>query len=237
MTLAERPLTSLQGVILTTGPFVFLWSTLRGYVSRNGPFSLARSLTRLNSLAYAAFSLALGFFILDDVFHFDMYRDSQFRFLSPQTEDLAYVYHMSKFYEYIDVFNLVAAGTVIGPHMAFHHLTTPFYTYFRVLNASEWQVFAGLNCFHHFWMYAYFGGVTAFRPILPITGWLQLIAGIAVDVRYLATYGSEAPESTNRAIGVLLLARYAMLFYEELTAGKSPATSSKAEEEKKDKEE
>ncbi|EXJ61871.1 hypothetical protein A1O7_02301 [Cladophialophora yegresii CBS 114405] len=209
MALEDRPLTSLQGVILTTGPFVFLWSMLRGYVSRNGPFSFARPFTRLNNQLYALFSLALAYFILNDVFHFS-------ELDGIDSSDLAYICHLSKFYEYIDVFNLVAAGTEIGPHMAFHHITTPFLTYFRVLNASDWHLFAFLNCFHHFWMYSYFGGVSSFRSILPLTGWMQIGAGIALDVYYCATQGREAPEAKNRAISIMLLARYAMLFYEEL---------------------
>ncbi|OQV05936.1 hypothetical protein CLAIMM_10588 [Cladophialophora immunda] len=205
----DRPLTSLQSVILTTGPFVFLWSTLKGYVARNGPFAVARPITRLNSQVYALFSLGLAYLILNDVFHF---HDLE----QVQSADLAYVYHLSKFYEYIDVFNLVAAGTAINPHMAFHHITTPFLTYFRVLNATDWQLFAFLNCLHHFWMYAYFGGVSSFRPILRVTGWVQLIAGIGLDVYYFATHGQGAPEARNRAIGLMILTRYAMLYYEEI---------------------
>ena len=226
MAFEDLPLTSLQGVILVTGPFVFLWSTFRGYISRNGPFSFARPFTRFNNQLYGPFSLVLAYFILNDVFHFQ-------KFERATTANLAYVYHLSKFYEYIDVFNLLASGTEIGPHMAFHHITTPFLTYFRVLNASDWQLFAFLNCFHHFWMYSYFGGFSSFRPILPFTGWLQLGAGIALDVYYCATQGREAPETTNRAISIMLLTRYAMLFYEELT-GSSVRKAKKAEQ-KEDK--
>ena len=215
-------MTSLRSVILTTGPFVFLWSTLRGYVERNGPFAFARLLTRLNSQIYALFSLLLAYLILNDVFHIQ-------EFEHVRGSDLAYIYHVSKFYEYVDVFNLVASGNKIGPHMAFHHITTPFLTHFRVLNASDWQVFAFLNCLHHFWMYAYFGGVSSFRPILPVTGWLQLAAGIGLDVYWLAVNGRELPESTNRAISVLLLTRYAMLFYEELKTGNQQKSSGAAE--------
>ncbi|KIW19272.1 hypothetical protein PV08_03566 [Exophiala spinifera] len=221
MTEGERPLTSLQSVILSSGPFVFFWSTLRGYIERYGAFPFARTTTRLNSQAYSVVSLVLAYLILNDVYHFHEIRGIK-------SSVLAYVYHLSKFYEYIDVFNLVANGQSIGPHMAFHHITTPFLTFFRVLNASDWQLFAFLNCFHHFWMYAYFGGVSAFRPILPVTGWLQLAAGIALDARYLVLNGMKAPESRNRSIAILLLTRYAMLFYEELRGG-SQQKSNKAE--------
>ncbi|EXJ87246.1 hypothetical protein A1O3_04205 [Capronia epimyces CBS 606.96] len=141
MTVEGKPLTSLQGVILTTAPFLFLWSTLRGHVERHGAFAVARTLIRLNSQIYVLFSLALTL-------------------LDPQRR---------------------VADPSIGSYVAFHHLTTPFLTYFRVLNAVDWQLFAFLNCFHHFFMYAYFGGVSVFRPILPLTGWLRLGAAISLD--------------------------------------------------------
>ena len=222
---AAHPLTSLQSVILTTGPFVFLWSTLRRYVQRNGALPLARTITTLNSQVYSLFSLVLACLILNDVYHFQALESTIPIAAGIKTEDLGYIYHLTKFYEYIDVFNLVASGKVIGPHMAFHHLTMPFLTHFRVLNVDtpthDWRFFAFLNCFHHFWMYGYFGGVGLFRPILPVTGWVQLVAGIAVDVYWLATHGSEreGTEARNRVICVLLLARFAMLFYEELRVG------------------
>ena len=231
MALEGRPLTSLQSVLLTTGPFVFFWSTLRRYVSRNGALSFARPLTLLNSQLYALFSLALGYFILNDVFH--LHED--ILGVRLKTSDLAYIYHLSKFYEYIDVFNVVAAGSEVGPHFAFHHITTPVLTYFRVLNASDWQLFTFLNCFHHSLMYSYFAGVASLRPILPLTGWLQLGAGIALDVYYCATHGRDGPETTNRAISIMLLTRYAMLFYEELkgsSAKKVKQAEQKSEEKK-----
>ncbi len=225
MALEDKPLTSLQSVILTTGPFVFFWSTLRRYISRNGAFGFARPFTRLNNQLYALFSLGLGCLILNDVFHFQ----NDVAGLDLNTSDLAYIYHLSKFYEYLDVFNLVAAGTEIGPHMAFHHITTPFLTYFRILNASDWQLFAFLNCLHHFLLYSYLAGVSALRPILPLTGWLQLGGGIGLDIYYCVTHGRDAPESTNRAISIMILTRYAMLFYEELK-GSSARKAKKAEQ-------
>lgn len=211
----QRPLTSLQSVILTTGPLVFLWTTSRRYIQRNGPLSIAQITTTLNNQLYSLFSLGLAGLLLNDVFQFHPLGDII------KTNNLAYIYHLSKIYEYIDIFNLVASGKIIGPHMAFHHLTTPFLTHLRVLNATDWQAFALLNCFHHFWLYGYFGGVAVFRRILPVTGWVQLVVGIGVDVFWLSqNWKNENPEATNRLISVLLLTRYAMLFYEELRTGR-----------------
>ncbi|KIW84968.1 hypothetical protein Z517_00356 [Fonsecaea pedrosoi CBS 271.37] len=224
---SSRPLTSLQSVILTTGPFIFLWSTLRGYVARNGFFSLARPLTRLNNQVYALFSLALACLVLNDTetFHFvDLEHVT--------TSGLAYLYHLTKFYEYVDVFGLVASGTPVNEHMAFHHITTPVLTYLRVLHASDWHLLACLNCLHHFWMYAYFGGVRAFRPVLRVTGWAQLVGGIGLDVYYLVSHGRGAPEARNRALSIMILTRYAMLYYEEIKTGMGNAQKRKEADKK-----
>jgi hypothetical protein len=60
------------------------------------------------------------------------------------------VYHYSKIYEYWDIFLVVRQGNEVGVHFFFHHFTTPWFTMARVINSSEgWQLFAGLNAFHH----------------------------------------------------------------------------------------
>ena len=60
------------------------------------------------------------------------------------------VYHYSKIYEYCDIFLVAAQARPVGLHFFFHHLTTPWFTIARVINAWEgWQLFAGLNAFHH----------------------------------------------------------------------------------------
>jgi hypothetical protein len=59
-------------------------------------------------------------------------------------------YHYSKFYEYCDIFLVAVQGKPVGLHFFFHHLTTPWFTIARVIHAHEgWQLFAGLNAFHH----------------------------------------------------------------------------------------
>jgi hypothetical protein len=67
-------------------------------------------------------------------------------------------------------------------------------------------------------MYAYFGGITAFRSVLPWTGYAQLIAGITVDMAHLLRHGvsGKGEELLGRLVSVLLLSSYAWLFTEEL---------------------
>lgn len=104
--------------------------------------------------------------------------------------------------------------------MAFHHTTTPYLTFFRTLRAGQWEVFAVLNTVHHFFMYAYFGGVSVFRRILPWTGALQLMGGILLDLVWLRRFGElGGSEVWCRGVGVLLLSIYAVLFVQELREG------------------
>lgn len=248
-----RPLTHLPSIILTTGPFVFLWSYLQRYVTRNGALPLFTTITRLNSIAYSSFSAFLAYALITTytnpnepiVLTFPILGTIP---LTPST--LGYVYHLSKFYEYIDVLNLVLTGHVIHQHMAFHHLTMPYLTYFRIIAASsstsssafslsstpdanfvdDWRVFALANCVHHTIMYAYFGGLGSWlRSIVPVTGYLQLLLGVTVDANWmwvtkagkLAKDNEEVKkvmgnESTSRGIAILLLLRYAMLYWQEL---------------------
>ncbi|RMZ76394.1 hypothetical protein DV737_g4868, partial [Chaetothyriales sp. CBS 132003] len=136
------PLTDLQSVILTSGPFVFFWSMLRRYISRAGPIPEFTSITHLNSLLYAIFSAGLAYLIWQSFFEPDMQiYELPFRLpvlatntLVIETWMLGYAHHVSKFYEYVDVFNLVAQGFTINTHMAFHHITTPYLTYSRIIS-------------------------------------------------------------------------------------------------------
>lgn len=162
--LASRSAVDLM--ILQSVAFISIWASLHFYVSYRGPFPGAYAVMKANSLFYATASMVLLALIL-----------------SPHHDDLARrVYHASKFYEYIDIINVRAMGSSIDLHFGFHHLTTPYFTFFRVLHHSKgWKVFAALNAFHHVLLYAYFGGVGWVRPVLLWTGTLQLVAGIIVE--------------------------------------------------------
>lgn len=154
-------------MIIQSTVFISLWMSLHLYISYRGPIRGASTITKFNSFFYSAASLLLLILIL-----------------SPSHDIIARrIYHFSKFYEYIDILNVRASGGSIDLHFGFHHLTTPYLTFFRVLHHSEgWRVFAALNAFHHFLMYAYFGGIGIVRPVLPWTGTVQLVAGILVEL-------------------------------------------------------
>jgi len=157
-------------MLLQSCSFTLIWTILDRRVRAHGPFDGARTATRINSLAYSLVSLAMLCLIL-----------------SPRHEGIAKrVFHASKFYEYIDVLNVRASGGTIDLHFGFHHLTTPYWTFFRAIqNSDGWRVFAAFNTFHHALMYAYFGGVSFFRTVLDYTGQIQLLGGVYTDLYVL----------------------------------------------------
>ncbi|KAJ6437860.1 NADPH2:quinone reductase [Purpureocillium lavendulum] len=191
-------------MILQTLVFVAAWVVVDRYVKTRGPIALVRSITLLNSRFYALASAALLAMML-----------------RPAYQDTArLLFHASKFYEYIDVLGVRAAGGEIGLHFAIHHLTTPYLTYFRVLSNHEgWQIVAGLNAFHHVLMYAYFGGAAGLRPALPVTGTLQLAVGIVGELWILTrkTMHHEAPLWPN-VLTLGLLGTYLVFWLRDLRA-------------------
>lgn len=154
-------------VLSQSAVFITIWLALSHYVSVHGPIRGARTVTTFNSWFYAVVSFIMFLLVL-----------------SPSHDALARrLYHYSKFYEYVDILNVLASGGAIDLHFGVHHLTTMYYTYSRVLQHSEgWRVFAALNCAHHALMYPFFGGATWTRPILPWTGAVQLVVGIGMEV-------------------------------------------------------
>jgi hypothetical protein len=148
-----------------------VWALTRCHVLQHGPIPQARMFTKINSRLYSASSL-LFIFIALSLNHQDFAKR---------------LYHFSKFWEYVDVLGVRASGWIIDLHFGFHHLVTPYMTFFRILHNSEgWLSMALPNAFHHVLMYAFFGGVSFLQPILPITGSIQLLFGLGMDIRLLA---------------------------------------------------
>ncbi|KAH7153705.1 hypothetical protein DER46DRAFT_510536 [Fusarium sp. MPI-SDFR-AT-0072] len=196
----------LSIALLLTATFLAAWQTIQWHVATRGPISQARTITKLNSRFYSSASLA--FIIL---------------LLFPQFEGQARsIFHFSKFYEYIDVFGVCAAGINIDLHFGFHHLTTPYLTLVRVLWYSEgWKVVAGLNAFHHFLMYAYFGGVGVLQAVLYVTGTFQLVVGLIGEYWILQRKVShEESDIWPHIFGFGLLSTYLVLWLQSLWVGK-----------------
>ncbi|KAI0399462.1 hypothetical protein F4802DRAFT_589596 [Xylaria palmicola] len=158
-------------MVLQTICFIIAWLVIDRQVSIHGPIPGAQALNKLHNRVYSVASSALLCLTLSPG-HDGVARD---------------LYHLSKFWEYIDVLTVRAGGGSIGLHFGFHHLTTPYLTFFRVVlrDGEGWRAFAALNTAHHALMYAYFGGAAFLRPLLGFTGCIQLLVGIAVEVRLL----------------------------------------------------
>lgn len=193
---------SVKLMLLQTALFAAAWKTLSHHIAIRGPIRGARRLTALNSHFYSLASL--GMFLL---------------IISGKSKGLAkYTYHASKFYEYLDILNVIASGGEIDLHFGFHHLTTPYLTYFRVIQYSDgWEWFAILNTFHHVLMYAYFGGVARMRPVLTYTGTLQLVVGILVEYWQVWTKWKASDDVLwPNIFSLSLLSAYLMLWTRDL---------------------
>jgi hypothetical protein len=194
------------------------------HVKQHGPISFAGTVIKYNSIIYSIASLLLCLAIFHSVWA-DLSQNPnpslQSIICSPSRSSvdltLRYIYHASKIYEYVDIFNVLAVGGVLNAHFRVHHFTTAYLTYTRVLlHPVGWKIFAFLNTFHHAFMYAYFGGVTIFSDVLPVTGVLQLAVGILGElfVIWKGCAGEGALWTNCLAVG--LLSTYAVLFAGDL---------------------
>jgi hypothetical protein len=180
-------LTTIPELLTFTLLCITTWLSLHLYVRDHGPIALARPMIKPNSWVYTIISLSMCLLIITVP---ESTTDTgtigeEHPFFSAGY--IRYIYHLSKFYEFFDILLVCAAGSPINLHFAFHHLTTPYLTFVRFLPGPSnhndgWRAFAAANTFHHVLMYAYFGGASVLRPILPVTGTLQLLVGISVDL-------------------------------------------------------
>jgi hypothetical protein len=171
----------------------------------------APSFMKYNNRLYSLASLTLFLLILSSGF-------------DPQYNTAARtLYHFSKFYEYLDIMGVTAAGGSVSLHFGFHHLTTPWLTFVRVLPDSPeshegWRWFAAANAAHHALMYAYFGGwaqTRRVREVLLWTGEVQLWIGMLADgwvvSKRLVTKGEGLGDVWRFLVSTGLLGTYYIL--------------------------
>ena len=193
-------------------PLTSIWSTLSLLIclisvalainvhmksrQRHG-YTNAKLLHRVNNRIYAVFSLLLGILML----------------FGYSYKTYGYIYHLSKFYESIDIFLFLLSGSVPNLHFAVHHATTAIVTMDAVINQprDQWLWCAVTNILHHTFMYAMFGGYTIFKSILPFTASVQL--GVGLTMSATAAYSSEGKRGL---ISLALYATYIVLYVKEL---------------------
>jgi hypothetical protein len=99
------------------------------HVKKNGPISFASTLIKYNSIFYSFASLLICLAITRSFWTEILQPGSSMESIicSPSTSEydlvLRYMYHFSKIYEYIDIFNVLAVGGPVNAHFGFHHFT------------------------------------------------------------------------------------------------------------------
>lgn len=188
-------------MLVQTSAFIGAWALIHRFVAKHGPISQARALVKFNNWFYVALSSIMFGLIL-----------------TPSCESTARtLYHYSKFYEYIDILGVRAIGGAIDLHFGFHHLTTPYLTFIRVISHSEgWWLFGALNTFHHALMYAYFGGVGRIRPLLLVTCGIQYLVGMAAEVLILLQKQRRDEVIWPNIFMLCLLFTYSVLWIRDL---------------------
>ena len=195
----QLPLTSmrstLQLLICLTSVALAINEHMKSRRRRGYPY--AKLLHRFNNRMYSVFSLVLGISLL----------------LGHSHSTYGYIYHLSKFYESIDIFLFLLSGYIPNLHFAVHHATTAVVTMDAVINQPrhQWLWCAATNLLHHTFMYAMFGGYTIFKPILPFTASVQL--GLGLTTSAATAYNSEGKRGL---ISLALYGTYIILYVKEL---------------------
>jgi len=104
--------------------------TIIYYVKKNGPIAFAPTIIKYNSYAYSFFSLLLCSGITASIWdEISSTLNPSIRTLvcsypsSDFDRTLRFIFHTSKLYEYVDIFNVLAGGGVVNAHFAIHHFT------------------------------------------------------------------------------------------------------------------
>lgn len=142
--IAELPFASHSDVSWMTALFVSQAIMLRLLESQYGPLKWSHKLMTIHNRVYSIFSLLLCFGIISS---YNSIPKSPHSLFCSQSRDagedwlLRYVFHLSKLYEYMDIFLVTLNGdspSKIGIHFALHHLTVcPFSTCIRVVQTSS----------------------------------------------------------------------------------------------------
>ncbi|EGC49401.1 conserved hypothetical protein [Histoplasma capsulatum var. duboisii H88] len=170
------------------------------HIHKQGPFPYASTLIKLNNYIYSFVSLLFFIALVCsselltrlcdlDVLH-ALHRFGTY--VRAHDEQMRHIYHLSKTYE---------------PHIIHPRPPQP----------HRLELLAGLNTLHHAFMYAYFGGVASFRPILPFTGFLQLMVGLVGEAVIVHTKNNsklvgEEVVLWPHIVSTALLGMYFVLF-------------------------
>lgn len=210
------PFSDFNEILLSSTIYIAVWTLLHSLVRGYGTFKHAPTVLFVHNCIQVIISLTLLSLAI-----LSLIPSTGSEVLATVQADQAliprYAYHMSKFYEYLDVFFFVADGGKVDLHFGFHHLTTPYLTYFRVLSGFwGWQVFAGLNALHHTLMYGFFAGAGWTHAILPWTRYIQLVVGVVWDLLIIRAKSAKGEAVAGNWVAVGLLSAYLALLTREI---------------------
>jgi hypothetical protein len=126
----ESLLVSPSTLYITSLTSVILTRAITSHVKRNGPIAFAPTVIKYNSNLYSIFSfflcMGIAALIWDELSA--AFRPSIRTLICSSSSSefdkkLRYIFHASKLYEYVDIFNVFAAGGVVNAHFAIHHFT------------------------------------------------------------------------------------------------------------------
>jgi hypothetical protein len=224
------PLCTFREIAFSTILYSIVWASIRYSVKHRGPARHAKAVLHFHSWVQVFFSSVLLSLTILSLLPPPRVAPVGINTVQLRIrEDAAflprYLHHLSRIFEYLDLLFFVAAGNTPDIHFAFHHLTTQYLTYFRLLHDCEmWQVFTALNGFHHVLMHLFFAGAQWTHPILPWTRYIQLIGGIGCDLWLLRKRRSSS-EADGKGVGYIvsavLLNCYLVLLTREIMSRRS----------------
>ena len=205
----ERPLTDPRSIAVSSVSLVVGLCLIK-VLSRNPAVArIAQRVSVVHNRSYSLMSAALALVLLFP------------RSMVPAL-DQGYAYHLSKFYEYLDLIFFRLAGRRIPWGFAVHHLTTPYWTYLRCISGprgDSWKAFGVLNALHHAMMYANFGGIKRFKPVLKYSQSAQLGVGLGVETWCIIRSNGGLGDIAPHVVAGCLLLVYAAFFIKEYLAG------------------
>ena len=112
---------SIWTVLASTCVLIYGALTIRERVRIHGRLPLASTAIKINSRLYSVASLCFCLVIVAS----STVAPETLRLWEGNRQDATqrHLYHLSKLYEYLDIFFVLANGGSVGRHFAFHHLT------------------------------------------------------------------------------------------------------------------